>query len=492
MACGLVLDPRRDFPAWLTTQGVSSRVAQAVERELGIGDYEALLACAESAQVRSELFALARERLSFATYAVLRRAVEGVAFSRQGGVEATHGFNATGLQPFLSGLLDSMVVLLTSVSQELSLSAQRLGSLELYAGVLEGSEECLRTSPVDVADQVITPTERAQNEEDPEELIPQTNTGSSPSWRGVRIKAEPAFEGKDTQVVQLDPTVDQDSLHVVEQPHGAARDPPQNQDRTRRGKVVFPAVLTKAEMMECERGFENTREEKGNELNTYMFPIKALRTTHQHMHATSSQDPSEHFMASRCADGTTWTGAGSEMSEVASKVCRQIKEQSGSDSGALCRSEEWPSPSSLLAQPDEMASMGVDWGLPSVSKVGRRAGANSSSGGGPGWACCDGERRFHCEECGMRFTHSHVLIRHKRRHTGERPFSCESCGKRFSRSCSLARHRRTHVRPTGLPYVGELYLAEPRSQVSTNDRTSLEESHGHPGAIDMNDTKAQP
>uniref|UniRef100_UPI00358E6C6D uncharacterized protein isoform X6 n=1 Tax=Myxine glutinosa TaxID=7769 RepID=UPI00358E6C6D len=128
MACGLVLDPRRDFPAWLSTQGVSSRVAQVVERELGIGDYEALLACAESAQVRSELFVLARERLSFATYAVLRRTIEGLASRRQDGVEASH--DALSLQPILSGLLDSMVVLLTTVSQELSLSAQRLSSLE--------------------------------------------------------------------------------------------------------------------------------------------------------------------------------------------------------------------------------------------------------------------------------------------------------------------------------------------------------------------------
>ena len=141
MACGLVLDPRQDFPAWLSTQGVNSHVAQAVEQELGIGDYEALLACAESAQVRSELFVLARERLSFATYAVLRRAIEGLASRRSDAVDVAQGLEALGLQPFLSGLLDSMVVLLTSVSQDLSHSAQRLRSLEptLYGEVAEAT-----------------------------------------------------------------------------------------------------------------------------------------------------------------------------------------------------------------------------------------------------------------------------------------------------------------------------------------------------------------
>ena len=142
MACAMVLDPRQDFQAWLSTQGVSNRVAQVVERELGIGDYEALLACAESAQVRSELFVLARERLSFATYAVLRRAIEGLPSRRQDGVEAPRGVDALGLQPFLSGLLDSMVVLLTTVSQELSLSAQKLSSLE----------SALRETPVEVGE----------------------------------------------------------------------------------------------------------------------------------------------------------------------------------------------------------------------------------------------------------------------------------------------------------------------------------------------------
>uniref|UniRef100_UPI00358EE34C uncharacterized protein isoform X2 n=1 Tax=Myxine glutinosa TaxID=7769 RepID=UPI00358EE34C len=130
MASGLVLDPRKDFSAWLLTQGVSSRVAQVVKRELGIGDYEALLACAQSAEVRSELFMLARERLSFAAYAVLRRAIEGLVPRHQDSVEAPHGIDSPSLQPFLGSLLDSMVVLLTTVSKELSLSAKRLSSLE--------------------------------------------------------------------------------------------------------------------------------------------------------------------------------------------------------------------------------------------------------------------------------------------------------------------------------------------------------------------------
>ncbi|XP_061415079.1 uncharacterized protein LOC133347110 isoform X3 [Lethenteron reissneri] len=126
------INPRQDFPAWLAAHGVSHSVAEAVDRELGIGDYEAFLACAEQPHVRAEMFAAARERLPFAFYAVLRRVTEASSPKRHdgagGGLQAAG--NTAAFQPFLSGLLDAIVLMLNSLSQELLHSAERFSCLE--------------------------------------------------------------------------------------------------------------------------------------------------------------------------------------------------------------------------------------------------------------------------------------------------------------------------------------------------------------------------
>ncbi|XP_061433099.1 zinc finger and BTB domain-containing protein 47-like isoform X1 [Lethenteron reissneri] len=137
-----VLDPREDFPAWLGAHGVSARVLEAVEAELGIGDYEALLACAAQAPVRAELLAAAKERLPFAFYAALRRVAEQVGRGAggcgggAGGCGAGHhdgSPDALALHPFLGSLLDTIVRMLSNLSRELSHSAERFRLLDAAA-----------------------------------------------------------------------------------------------------------------------------------------------------------------------------------------------------------------------------------------------------------------------------------------------------------------------------------------------------------------------
>ncbi|CAN0312549.1 unnamed protein product [Lampetra fluviatilis] len=129
-----VLDPREDFPAWLGAHGVSARVLEAVEAELGIGDYEALLACAAQAPVRAELLAAAKERLPFAFYAALRRVAEQVGRGCGGGGGHHDGStDALALHPFLGSLLDTIVRMLSNLSRELSHSAERFRLLDAAA-----------------------------------------------------------------------------------------------------------------------------------------------------------------------------------------------------------------------------------------------------------------------------------------------------------------------------------------------------------------------
>ncbi|CAM9884776.1 unnamed protein product [Lampetra planeri] len=132
------VDPRADFPAWLSAQGMKLPFAQAMERELGIGDYEDLLACAEDAQVTLELLATARQRLPFALYAALRRVVKAAAAASSASAVGPAGGSPRGpewplheaAQPGLAALLEAIVATLQTLGHELLQSALRFSGLQ--------------------------------------------------------------------------------------------------------------------------------------------------------------------------------------------------------------------------------------------------------------------------------------------------------------------------------------------------------------------------
>ncbi|KAJ8396364.1 hypothetical protein AAFF_G00019410 [Aldrovandia affinis] len=94
-------------------------------------------------------------------------------------------------------------------------------------------------------------------------------------------------------------------------------------------------------------------------------------------------------------------------------------------------------------------------------------GPGTDGPGDTGIRLPNGERPFHCNQCGVAFTQKGNLLRHIKLHTGEKPFKCPFCSYACRRRDALSGHLRTHSvgKPHKCNYCGRSY----------KQRTSLEE-----------------
>ncbi|XP_061415194.1 zinc finger protein 45-like isoform X1 [Lethenteron reissneri] len=414
------INPRQDFPAWLAAHGVSLSVAEAVDRELGIGDYEAFLACAEQPHVRAEMFAAARERLPFAFYAVLRRLTE--ASSPKGHDGAGGGLQAAGntaaFQPFLSGLLDAIVLMLNSLSQELLHSAERFSCLEpaLYPVVSldDGVASHLASDVAEVVGDV-SGSEVNHRSPDPHSDIQQEHSLHH-AWATNGDKVERLFQNNVEEKADL-PQVG-DCWSAIEESPCEVEETDVN--------VTWREV--KAERDDVRDGETEATDEE-------CFSV-ITRTTNQSAPTKLGYNGELH-----CVDHPHREDA----------AYYPYRRDTATAAESYDGQQVWQQHQQRLLAPPldghRCDSSEPGDGMDNAAPSGERRPDNSGGGSSAGRRDSphSSTKPFGCRECGARFATKYNLRVHERRHTGERPFACEVCGRRFSRSYCLGRHKRCHV-----------------------------------------------
>nr|XP_032816142.1 zinc finger protein 316-like isoform X3 [Petromyzon marinus] len=395
-------DPRADFPAWLSAQGMKLPFAQAMERELGIGDYEDLLACAEDAQVTLELLATARQRLPFALYAALRRVVKAA-----GGSQGPRGPewppHEGAEQPGLAALLDAIVATLSGLGRELEASVRRFSALEPLAcpGGDAGN-----------ADGGCSPDGEPRGAHSPR----QAESSSS-------LEPPPGSLHGDPEPLAALPTAWDALARCEEEEHGV--------DVGVDGGAVSWRDVKKEELdpddgnLEDARGPDDDNDDDDSDTDPERLPV-ALDRGPSPLGQVPRGEPAPGGEQPPPAVGPppfVWIEASGMYGEGRGEGAGEDATGTGE---AQCGGEQ---------QRGAFRSHRCE-------ECGREFGSHSHLV--QHRIIHTGEKPYGCGECGQRFNRKHHLSRHARTHTGERPHVCPECGASFAQSSDLNRHRRRH------------------------------------------------
>nr|XP_032830508.1 B-cell lymphoma 6 protein homolog [Petromyzon marinus] len=468
-AASVLTDASEDFPGWLRTHGVSANVASAIGSELGIQDGSVLRACVGDGRIRAELLAVARDRLPFGFYAVLRQVVGTLRRSSDDAGDAGdagYGSGGGGVRSdaALGDLVDVLVALFSGLCRELTLTVRRLGSIDGrgYAaggpsddaadlspgyGVAERdhSGESLRDySRHDITDEYSN-AELPANVQDLEleddmtlrsdEVGEPTDSSSAhgPAWRGIKIEHDDGCSGE-----VLDPVHGTAcGWNDVDSAEASSAFPAQNQDRPEMdGRSDFFIQGVTSLQSATKRPLRAAR------IKSYVQLQQQQQQQQLHHLQQQQQQQQLHHLQQQQQQQQ-------QLHHLQQQQHQQQHQQQASEGvGGIAALGASGAATLSPLQPGQSRGQGPAAKWCAVLQRGRQNHGSATPGGGASSssaAAAAAKKPYECRQCGRQFAKSIYLTVHMRIHTGEKPHGCEVCGQAFSQYSTWKRHLRTHT-----------------------------------------------
>nr|XP_032810426.1 zinc finger protein 837-like isoform X2 [Petromyzon marinus] len=465
MACAAVLEPNRDFPAWLEAQGVNAEVARAMDSELGIRDYGVLRACVGDGLVRAELLAAARDRLPFGFYAVLRQVVKALRGAEPHDAAGTPRWDeddaAAASSPgdvTLGGLVDVLLALFSGLSRELLLSARRLGAMD-GAGTCAGGSSPGGVEEAAMVEQHLNCTENEEIGDIAPSII--DDFGQNKMMRIIKMEDhEDGDNGGEGSVDENDDGGGGGGWRSQEGAEGMAASCMDGPGKRAESDSRF-AINDVASLLSTEGPLSSPRNPsflaRSQDSGTFNGSVERWDFAPAAAAGSTSARPAnpcdagcvpQQNGAAAAAAAQAWRGAAfpeRERQPPSAPPC--VRGERGQFT-----SYDFLKRHAAERRVAEARRLAVEGHAPEGHAVAPEGHAAAPEGH-------EAERPYRCHVCGLTFKRLAHVQRHQHTHTGEKPHRCAACGRAFALFSTLKLHRRTHTgeRPYRCDVCGQTF-----------------------------------